>query len=1715
MEGLSPNRSMNLTMRTTPSTNGSIGVSSRRSSRNTSIGSKVFSDDEDNNTSIIDENMEPNKSPRRLSNRSINKGRLSLESSTIVELMDEVSTTKHLVDDDNNSEHKQHSNDISLRSLVFSATSKSKQQHKGKSKSVNNSVNKSVNSEIATYDNEINETYNEEVNEEENDENNNVSLADIINKSVVSSTDGSPEVYKNYYAVLAGTPSVDMSTFSLADIQSDSGVSTGDKRSWSNRSSALNVSDDKTTSFNFKESDGRRVTADPADLATLIDDINNESVNVTNEQSSISQQVDSASTSTTPSGKSPFRKKINRSSTESNLEISIDLNETNASVMSVSHATINLAEESADISFQSSKSPAADEQNSVVNRSNASAIPTPSSSYDSSRLSLSAGKAGRRMTADPADMEALINCLDDSGVSNGPTGRESIDTAELMMSVEGATTDANDDESANVSVVSNRSIRSTRSRKSTDSVVEEAAVDTSIISTRSRKSTASRMSNASAIPTPSSSYDTSRLSLSAGKAGRRMTADPADMEALIGTLENDSITASNISIGRESIDTAELMVSVEGVIDQSYENNVSNTIDSIVSRKSTPSEKLNSVSSSPRVIRSSTKKSDKKNERRVTADPIDMALLINSLKDDDALSPAKDNRRMTADPADMLALISGLESEDLNDSDVGHNARPGRESIDTVYLVESVAATLNGVDNDEVNESVDANSSYGSLGGLVCIDKSDNFTPTKSYESPDREKAAPASVLKSCLSSRKIMPQSLRKNVIFGSPKAAEFHKLSPTTSFTPLNRQQAKSLFSMSGKSQRDIEEEEDEATAENSKILEEWDRLTNNSENASDDEFEINETTPHNASTLSATSSASSRRRRSMLQPRLEMDTSARSEVSATVALPGNLADLIIETENMNPQEQSLNESDASKVSHTQELEMDLHSLLRQEYTAISDDSIGENLNSSAASSKDELHVSTSTGVSNESSQRSLGPLLGLEPLNNVEENQNVSQSMDTTMSDVASNESEVSFRHSFGFRGSINGPYSALKANDSNMSMTDGHTVQLENKLGDMMANLGDDSCVLDESVQYNQSRFSVRSDNDFTHGLENNLGALMQQIGETSNICEDSVIAIDVEDKEESIIVDVSTATTEANSIQEIPDVNDISMADTSVCISASVDRSVSVNVGASEMLERLRALNAGARRNSLSQCGTPLASANRLSLGLPRLSIANFTKQLPSAKKSRTDSCSKVDNTIQVAEVDKIPDAEIPGSVDLDTLFASLGVDKNNFEKTSKLLDILKTVSSTEYESFNIILNGIIADLLGAAASEIKASGENDKNLEELWDNADANSIRLANDAVIGNRKQAKQALIKLSNQCTQVAERNWNKWEAKLLELTVQAINHQKETVSGMLDTLVNARKRAEAKKKMRQEQVEEKSLLIDNNDHNLVRELQLEIRTARNELETMKKKVADIDEQTSFLLEEKMNRMIALSNGNEGYKIAVQNVSQNEVQLKEIQEHESKLGETEQYIEIVNRLSYCSVLSYKSTGIVVEAQLSKGLTCIISFNFDNKNDKLTVNNMNVDLESKEESDYFDSLANAYFADVLANDEVSGPLSNRVLDNITKPSDIPSLLRQVSGYISVLRRMKTWLECFTVDKWAWDISGNRIVIECPDSSKLIIPLKLVASGDIGALTPDCLQDKNGAPINIAAMRSSLALIKKQCCAPFGSFPSNPLKRAVKQILKLN
>lgn len=186
-------------------------------------------------------------------------------------------------------------------------------------------------------------------------------------------------------------------------------------------------------------------------------------------------------------------------------------------------------------------------------------------------------------------------------------------------------------------------------------------------------------------------------------------------------------------------------------------------------------------------------------------------------------------------------------------------------------------------------------------------------------------------VLRSCLSARKTRPHSsimsANKSVVFGSPNVAEFRKHSPTTSFTPLDRLKAKQLFSMQEPAidEEAVDNEQDEVTAENERILEEWDRLTNASEgNSSDDDDDINKmddavvvTTQNDTSDIPdkenvhggfnvSHSKSRNRRRLSKLQPLLELDnepvndSSASQNVSAcdvscTVQLPDTMADLI----------------------------------------------------------------------------------------------------------------------------------------------------------------------------------------------------------------------------------------------------------------------------------------------------------------------------------------------------------------------------------------------------------------------------------------------------------------------------------------------------------------------------------------------------------------------------------------------------------------------------------------------------------------------------------------------------------------------------------------------------------------------------------------------------------------------------------------------------
>lgn len=134
---------------------------------------------------------------------------------------------------------------------------------------------------------------------------------------------------------------------------------------------------------------------------------------------------------------------------------------------------------------------------------------------------------------------------------------------------------------------------------------------------------------------------------------------------------------------------------------------------------------------------------------------------------------------------------------------------------------------------------------------------------------------------------------------------------------------------------------------------------------------------------------------------------------------------------------------------------------------------------------------------------------------------------------------------------------------------------------------------------------------------------------------------------------------------------------------------------------------------------------------------------------------------------------------------------------------------------------------------------------------------------------------------------------------------------------------------------------------------------------------------------------------------------------------------------------------------------------------------------------------------------------------------------------------------------------FEVDGWSWSVRGGNIVAHCPNRThSLALPLRVVLSGDVGALPVTCLRDAQDSPVRHFSlskrthefristsppltpfpsplfplpaptphtprraqvvegpMRSALSTLKVRHNASFGSFPSGPLRKAVEHILK--
>jgi hypothetical protein len=973
-------------------------------------------------------------------------------------------------------------------------------------------------------------------------------------------------------------------------------------------------------------------------------------------------------------------------------------------------------------------------------------------------------------------------------------------------------------------------------------------------------------------------------------------------------------------------------------------------------------------------------------------------------------------------------------------------------------------------------------------------------------------------------SMRSVTRASARKSVVFGSPNVAEFDKLQPSVRMTPMSKQDARTMFSMEQKKEDD--HEEDEVTAENSRILDEWDRLTNTSE-ASDESRETNDSagpnespnasmcadsdavdTPAN-SVKSGKSSQSggsqrSRRRRSMLQPSispmayLPTDGQDRKDVSfsaeqsslgdatVTVDLPGSLSALIEEANNNDTASAKPLQSvpvpkdvDTSAVSVsmnksgecTEELESNLLSLM-DAYTY--------------------THASDSSKSPSVHSERSLGGVMGL-PKSDEQSRSSSGRSVagnsradssamsDSTLSEVGSEGSVVSFKKRSPnpsrdrmsaavpnklFSDVRNGDVSMI----SEISCDEGHTVRVvdDGAIGEKMRssvqaetekdmdvdvdvyeNDAADSSPLDEA-----NRPAMKSPNEAEEKVRDAGSYMDISIGEASDLLNstrshgDDSTRVGSENDDHDL--DTSVEFNQSRRMSVMPSMTETSFAEGRSFMNSSVRResSAAPTVEGQNMLARLRSLNADARNNALVQCSTPMAAQGRMSIGMKRHSLNMLTGHrhmqnieelmMSSAKKPRHDVVEQAtqgvtektagdeavpvpEGTVSVVEKELAskptsqPDTNLPKSQaesQLGDVYARLQLEnptRTDAARASNLVSFLKaTLTLSDAPDFTGLLVGRALESLLLPVVE-----QGYQSISHMQDRDQANMNATYDLMTLGAMHTVHYAEA-MRTQCVNQGISIRQKWE-----------QHVARLLQENLSVMITRNLQCTADKD--QEHVESSRVAMGAE----IPALRAAIRAARERVEAKKLQLGEVNEKISNVINDR--KSIAVSALTQPNKVADKVLEDSgklvpvhdRATCAALSEEERLVGEARQALRdtqnnaaIANRLTYCRLVSYKSSEIAVSCLLTSTVRVSISFKLSTSasegHHEITGIEVELDLKAPREAEEASAgretmLATSYFATIMCADELKGPLSNATLASITSPTALPGLLHKVSA----------------------------------------------------------------------------------------------------------
>jgi hypothetical protein len=731
---------------------------------------------------------------------------------------------------------------------------------------------------------------------------------------------------------------------------------------------------------------------------------------------------------------------------------------------------------------------------------------------------------GRRVTADAADIQLLIYELANESASNNQSINSDLELSNLFDRSDLSRQTGQKEKRRHSSRIQSLSFDSTSEDQPNIRRVTAAPMDIHAIMEELTDNDISHTDKTSAV-------------------NRRETADFAHVQHLMNFMDDDMDSVKR----RESVDTLDLINTIGNLISSGDATNTSNS--SIMSN-----------------LERSQGEDEDIPDRRITIDPLEVNALISELDESSDLDDTRTG--ISFDSVDTMDLIGsvdfliGAKTDNLSkksyDSDVEQiSVRSVEPHLVPVsprrarrFSIQSPTATINSA----VIADVDFNSAQKQM--------------MKSKHMPV------SSALKSCMSGRK---SAVKRVVNFGSPNAMEFVKDAAASSFTPLTKDRAKMLFLMEQATV--VEEAEDQLTAENSRILDEWDRLSNASGYDSDEDKLSVHSSPKN--------SPKRRRRSSKLQKNLRMpdinctedaDDSMSVDNSHTMTLPSSLLALMQETEELliipsKAGAKAIVPNDILDVSfaseHTQELEIDLHSLIRSvAVVAAVNKSLPIDSPGLADCNKSWIDMSMSHVSKSPASSvnRSLGPLLGLEHNQEPSINDSTDASSNHFNYDLSFSREEVPISSR---NDSIQSPL--LSSESSNCFERLNEDIE---QFQDLVDVVHDDRC---SPPAMNIKPSPDRADMIWpSHGL-NHIPAVLETEEEVSPVY---VSLVQVEDTAIS---------------------------------NPSIDR----------MLDRLQKLNAGARTNSMLQSGTPSVANSRMSLDIRRQTVAtSFIQHQETAKKAK-------------------------------------------------------------------------------------------------------------------------------------------------------------------------------------------------------------------------------------------------------------------------------------------------------------------------------------------------------------------------------------------------------------------------------------------------------------------------------------------------------------